>query len=134
MHGDVGALLLERHLEFLDEQALAADGGEAAVKNAVALSHHGHEFHLESGMGAAQQPGDMLGLPESQLTLARGDAQRRPVSRGRLGGKQRGFQPVDGRDILIAEALDDQLRILCESRFDHRQLRAVLCRHLAADA
>ena len=77
MHRDVGAPLLERHLEFLDEQALAADGREAPILNAIAFSHHRHEFDSRSGMRPAQQGRDVLGLPESKLALAGGDPQRR---------------------------------------------------------
>ena len=44
--------------------------------NAVALSHHGYELNLESRMCPAQQPRDMLGLPERQLALASRDPQR----------------------------------------------------------
>jgi hypothetical protein len=55
MHGDVGAALLHRHLQFLDEQALAADLGERTVEHAVALRAHRDEFHRQLGVRRAQQ-------------------------------------------------------------------------------
>ncbi len=76
MHGDVRPVLFQSHFEFPDEQALTADGGQASILNAVALSHHGYELNLESRMCPAQQPRDMLGLPERQLALASRDPQR----------------------------------------------------------
>ena len=95
MHGDVGTGLLERHLQFLDEQSLAADGGEAPILNAVTLGQQGYELNLESRMRLPQQHRDVMGLPESQLTLAGGDAQRRNGRRvhaeSGLGGNSADF-------------------------------------------
>ncbi len=75
MHGDVGAPLFECDLEFLDEQTLAADGGQGAVLNTVALRQQRHQLDFQPGMRRAQQRRHMLRLPKRQLTLARGDAQ-----------------------------------------------------------
>ena len=74
VHGDVGAAFLHRDLEFLDEQALAADLGERAVLHAVALRAHRHQLDGQLRVGGAQQRGDVLGLPERELAAAGGDA------------------------------------------------------------
>ncbi len=74
MHGDVGAAFLHRHLQFLHEQALAADFGERAVLDAVALRAHRHELDRQLRMRCAQQGGDVLGLPERELAAAGGNA------------------------------------------------------------
>ena len=76
VHGDVGAAFLHRDLEFLDEQALAADLRERAVLHAVALRAHRHELDGQVGMRGPQQRGDVLGLPERELAAAGGDAER----------------------------------------------------------
>src|SRR5260221_1619161 len=68
MHRDVGAMFFERRLQLLDEQSLAADGGQATIRNAVALGGDRHEFDLETGMGLTQETGDVLGLPQGELT------------------------------------------------------------------
>ncbi len=75
MDGDVGAPLLEGDFEFLDEEALAADGGQAAVLDSVAFGGHGNEFDAQAGVSASQQACHMFSLPEGERTLARGDAQ-----------------------------------------------------------
>ena len=38
MHGEVGAAVLHRNLEFLDEEPLAADLLQTAIENLVAAS------------------------------------------------------------------------------------------------
>ncbi len=77
MYGNVGPAFLESGFQFLDEQALAADGSQAPVLNTIALGRHRHQFDLEPGVGAAQQGGHVFCLPECQRALARGDSQRR---------------------------------------------------------
>ncbi len=85
MNGNVGALLVKGYFEFLDEQALPADGGEAPILNAIALRHHGHQRDLETRMRPAQKRGDMFGLPQGKLALAGGDPQRRAMARIHCG-------------------------------------------------
>src|SRR5690606_14358321 len=63
-------------LEFLQEQALAADLGERAVEDLVAARGHRHEVDRETRMQGAQSGSDVLGLPQRERTLARGDPQR----------------------------------------------------------
>ncbi len=70
MHGDIGAMFFERRLQLLDEQPLAADGGQASILNAVALGGDGHEFDLETGMGLTQETCDVLGLPQGELAFS----------------------------------------------------------------
>ena len=83
MHRDVRTPLIERDLELLDEQALAADRREAPVLDAVALRGHGLELHREPLVRPPEQRGHVLGLPQGQRALARGDPQHRAVgSRG----------------------------------------------------
>jgi hypothetical protein len=77
MHRDVGATFFERRLQLLDEQPLAADGGQASILNAVALGGDRHEFDLETGMGLTQETGYVLGLPQGELTLSSGNSKRR---------------------------------------------------------
>ncbi len=74
MHGDVGTPFQHRRFQFLDEQALAADRGEAAVEQLVAGGGHRHQFDRQRRMGFAQQGLDVVCLPEGQRTLAGGDA------------------------------------------------------------
>ena len=63
MHGDIRAVVQQAGFEFLDEQALAADGGKAAVENAIALGGHRNEFDLEAGVVAFQCIAHVVCLP-----------------------------------------------------------------------
>ncbi len=74
MHGDVGAPFQHRRFQFLDEQALAAHGSEAAVEQLVAGSGHRHQLDGERRVGFAQQGFDVVRLPECQRAFAGGDA------------------------------------------------------------
>ena len=76
MHGDVGAVFRHRELQLLDEQSFAADLGERAVEDAITLRRHRHQHHGQVRVRLSQLRGDVLGLPQSQSTLARRDAQR----------------------------------------------------------
>ena len=48
MHGQVRAAVFERRLQFLDEQALAADLGQRAVEDLVAARGHAEQFDLQA--------------------------------------------------------------------------------------
>jgi hypothetical protein len=76
VHGQVRPVLEHRDFEFLDEQALAADLGQGAIQDAVALRDHRHQLDLESRVGVAQACGDVLGLPEGQPAAPGRDAKR----------------------------------------------------------
>ena len=74
MHGDVGVAGLHRDLEFLDEQAFAADLLQAFVENFV--TPRGQRDELD-GVDFGQRPqkvGNMVGLPECKRALARCNA------------------------------------------------------------
>ena len=58
------------------------------ILNAITLGQQRHQLNLQSRMRLPQQRRDMLRLPERQLTLARGDAQRRD---GRRAHTDSGF-------------------------------------------
>ncbi len=62
-NGDVGAQFLDGNLEFLDEEALAADGRERAILDAIALGEQRYELDLNSRMRRPQQRRHMFGLP-----------------------------------------------------------------------
>jgi hypothetical protein len=47
MHGQIGAALQHRHLQFLQEQALAADRRQRLIENFVAACGQRHQFHLQ---------------------------------------------------------------------------------------
>jgi hypothetical protein len=74
MHGEVGAALEQGLLELLDEQPLAARGGERRAGHLIAAGGHRHERHREAGMYGAEARADVLGLPEGEGRFARGDA------------------------------------------------------------
>ena len=76
VHRDVRAAVLHRHFQLLEEQALAADGGQRAVEDLVAARGQRHQLHHESRMRLAQEDGHVLGLPQGQRALARGDTKR----------------------------------------------------------
>ncbi len=78
MECEIGLMPGDRHLEFLDEQALAADGGKRAIQNPVALRGKRYQLDGDIRMRSAQQRGNMLGLPQRQRALASCNAQRRP--------------------------------------------------------
>ena len=46
----VSQAFLHRHFEFLDEQALAADFGERAIQNLVALGGHAENDNFGPGI------------------------------------------------------------------------------------
>ena len=74
MHGDVRTPLAERHLQFLDEQALAAHFRERAIEHPVALRAHRYQLDREAGMRVAQPRGDVFGLPEREFAASGRDA------------------------------------------------------------
>ena len=77
MDRQVGTTIFERRFQLLDEQALAADRRQAAIQDSIALGRHRHELHGKAGVRATQQLGNVLGLPERELTLAGRDPKRR---------------------------------------------------------
>ena len=72
---DRRAASLERRLELLDEQPLAADRREAPVLDPIALGRHRQSSTASPGCARAQQRRHVLRLPERQLALARRDPQ-----------------------------------------------------------
>ncbi|MOA35661.1 hypothetical protein D3C78_1571300 [compost metagenome] len=73
MHGDVGAAFLQRQLQFLHEQALAADLGQGLVEDLVALGGHAEDFHAERRVQRLQAGFDVFGLPHGKFAFAAGD-------------------------------------------------------------
>ena len=114
MHGEMGAAILERGFQLLDEQSLAADRREAPVQDLIALGGHRQELDAQARMGLAQQRCHVLRLPERELALARRDDERGGRAHEELAalfsGNSAELQPIDRRDVLVSESLDDQLR------------------------
>jgi hypothetical protein len=50
MHGKIGATFLHRHFQLLDEQPLAADLRQRAIKDLVATGGHAENAHLGTGV------------------------------------------------------------------------------------
>ncbi len=75
MHGQIGLSRLQRHLELLDKQALAADFGQRDIENLVAARGHAQNAHRAAGMQRAQAISDMLRLPHGEGTFTGGDGQ-----------------------------------------------------------
>ena len=75
MHGEVGAALVHRDLEFLDEQALAADRRERLVEDAVALRGQSQQVDDHAGILRDEPRADVLGLPQRERRFARRDPQ-----------------------------------------------------------
>lgn len=48
MHGEIGSAVGQRGLQFLHEQALAADLRQRAIENLVAARRHSEDFHVTS--------------------------------------------------------------------------------------
>ncbi|QNM59675.1 hypothetical protein XHV734_0837 [Xanthomonas hortorum pv. vitians] len=76
MHRAIGLAAQHRQLQFLQEQALAADRGQRAVQHFVAAGAHRHQHDLQPGMVLAQRGGDVFALPKGERALAGGDAER----------------------------------------------------------
>src|SRR5262249_29391653 len=70
---EIGSPILERRLELLHEQALAADLSERAVEDLIAARGHSENAHLAFRMDASQLACDMLRLPHGEPALARCD-------------------------------------------------------------
>lgn len=68
---DVCTPLLQSHLQLLDEQPLATDLGQAAIKDLVTFGCHAQQ--ADRVAVAFEQSLDVLGLPERQPALAGGD-------------------------------------------------------------
>ncbi|MNN18055.1 hypothetical protein D3C81_1312590 [compost metagenome] len=75
MHRAIGFAAHHRQLQFLQEQALAADGGQRAVQHFVTAGAHRHQLHGQPGMGLTQAVGDVFALPQGKRALSGSDAQ-----------------------------------------------------------
>ena len=75
MHGQVGPPLEQRQLELLDEQPLAADLGERAIEDPVALGRHPEDLDAAVRVQRAQAVAHVLGLPHRKPAFARCDHQ-----------------------------------------------------------
>ena len=72
MHRQVGTAVGQGGLQFLDEQALAADLAERAIQNLVALGGHAQELDLPAQL-TLEQGLDMFGLPQGQAAFTGGN-------------------------------------------------------------
>jgi len=50
MHSEMGSPFFHSDFEFLDEQTLAADFGERAIENLVALGRHAENDNFRAGI------------------------------------------------------------------------------------
>ena len=75
MHRDVGALLRQRVLQLLHEQALAADLGQRDAQHLVALGRHPQDLDLQTRIQLEQPVTDVVSLPQRQGALARGNGE-----------------------------------------------------------
>mgnify|MGYP001301260230 CR=1 FL=1 len=73
VHGQIGAPFDHRRLEFLDEQALAADLRERLIENLIAPGGHPENLHVKFGVARTQQRLHVQGLPHRKRAFARGD-------------------------------------------------------------
>jgi membrane protein YqaA with SNARE-associated domain len=93
MHRDVGAVLGERALELLHEQALPAHLRERPVEDAIAARGDADDFDGEAGRALGKRGGNHVRLPHRELALARGDANavggsaHEGILRGKFGEK-----------------------------------------------
>ena len=69
MHRDVGAAVEQRGLEFLDEQAFAADLGERTVEDLVATRGHAQQLDPAAGMERLEAGLDVFGLPQGETAF-----------------------------------------------------------------
>src|SRR5699024_259550 len=65
-HGQIGSAIEQSRFQLLDEQPLATDLGQGAIKNAVALGGHFEQLDLTLGVVGNQQIANMISLPEGQ--------------------------------------------------------------------
>ena len=75
MHGEVGAAVIHRHFELLDEQALAADRRQRLVEDAVALGRQAEQVDRHARIQRGEPRADVLGLPQRERRFAGRDAQ-----------------------------------------------------------
>ena len=78
------AAVLERGLQLLDEQALAADLRQRAVEDLVAARRHAAAARPATPKRALEQRAHMLGLPQREAALARGDDEAVECGIGRI--------------------------------------------------
>ena len=86
MHRQVRTALLKRQLQLFNKQTFAADLGQTAVQDLIAMGAHAQEGH-----GVAQtfeQGFDVFGLPEGQTAFAGGNGQVQGGGKG-CGHKER---------------------------------------------
>jgi hypothetical protein len=92
MHRDIGAMLLERTLQLLNEQSLAANVGKRGRQHAVALRGHAEDPHVQAWIERDQAVANVIGLPQGQCTLASSygyairERQRSPLEWARPSG------------------------------------------------
>ena len=72
MHRELRAAFLERGLQLLHEQALAADLGQGAVEDLVAPGGHAEQVDGQA-MALHEQVAHVVGLPEGEAAFAGGD-------------------------------------------------------------
>ena len=72
MHGEIDAFGGQGLFDLLGEHALGANLGESDVGNFVARGVDDFDFNLMSA--GAQESGDVVGLPKSELGAARADS------------------------------------------------------------
>src|SRR5258706_2106028 len=73
VHGEIGAPVLERGLELLDEKALAPDLGERPIDDLVPSRRDAEDAHLALRIPALELARDVLGLPHREPASARGN-------------------------------------------------------------
>jgi hypothetical protein len=76
VHGAVDAAVLQRLLDLLHEEALAARGRERPLLQAVAGRSNGHQLGREIGMRRRQRVAHVPGLGQRERAAAGPDAER----------------------------------------------------------
>ena len=70
MHGKMGAAVLQRHFQLLDEQPFAAHLRQRFVEDLVTAGGHAEQCDGEAGNYTFQFGLDVMGLGECQRALA----------------------------------------------------------------
>ena len=99
MDGGVDSPLRQRRLDFLCEQALAADIGQPAVEYPVAGGADDRDLDIEARLARPQCGGRLFRLPESEPAAARAETDFRHGQRVTPSGRpaQSAAAPADGR-------------------------------------
>jgi len=93
MDGQIGRPFRHGHFQFLDEQALATDGGQGTVQDLVAPGGHAQDDHFSAGIEGLEAALDMFSLPHGQAGLPGGDND----AGGRIGGVLAQLDPRWGK-------------------------------------